>query len=157
MYSSILKIIMKSNVVVMEAPFHVNPLTWLLQTLLAYHILQHSFPKFFKLVKIAIVQVLGSMEDERTFSTISLMKCKLKEHFNEHLNTIVGIIKLFIIWIFPHMTHVLKIGKNKSPSGHWIKLFYWDLGGVYCSNSFNSEPFSMMSLSMAKVESFCHL
>jgi hypothetical protein len=34
--------------------------------------------------------VLSSMEDERTFSTISFMKSKLREHFNEHLNTVVG-------------------------------------------------------------------
>jgi len=46
---------MQFNVVVMEAPFHVNPLTRLLQTLLASHILQHFFPQFFKLVKIAVV------------------------------------------------------------------------------------------------------
>jgi hypothetical protein len=74
----------------MEAPFHLNPLTRLSQTLLASHILLHSFPKFLKLVKIVIVQVLGSMEDERTFSTFSFMKSKSREHFNEHLNIVVG-------------------------------------------------------------------
>jgi hypothetical protein len=59
---------MKSNVVAtMEAPFHVNPLTWLWKTLEASHILRHSFPKKFKLAKIAIVQMLGLMEDEHTF------------------------------------------------------------------------------------------
>ncbi len=74
----------------MEAPFHVNPLTQLLQTLLDSHILQHSFHEFFKLSKIAVVQVLGSMEDERTFSAFSFMKSKLRDHLNEHLNIVVG-------------------------------------------------------------------
>jgi hypothetical protein len=58
----------------MEAPFHVNPLTWLRRTLEASHIFWHSFPKFFKLAKIATVQMLGSVEDDRTFSTFSFMK-----------------------------------------------------------------------------------
>jgi hypothetical protein len=83
---------MKSNVAIaIEAPFHVNPLIRLWHTLEASRILQQSFLEFFKLVEIVVVQVLGSMEDERTFSTLSFMKSKLKNHFNEHLHTIVGI------------------------------------------------------------------
>jgi len=58
----------------MEAPFHVNPLTRLWWTLESFHIFWHSFPKFFKLVKIAVVQMLGSMEDDQPFSTFSFMK-----------------------------------------------------------------------------------
>jgi len=88
--SNVFKMIMKSNVAItIEAPFHVNPLTQLWHTLEASHILQHSFLEFFKLATIAAMQVLGSMEDERTFSTLSFMKSKLKNHFNEHLHTIV--------------------------------------------------------------------
>jgi hypothetical protein len=76
MQASIFKITMRSNVATMEAPFHVNPLTWLWRTLEASHILRHSFPKFFKLAKIEIVQVLGLVEDEHTFFTLSFMKSK---------------------------------------------------------------------------------
>jgi hypothetical protein len=33
---------------------------------------------------------MGSVEDEQTFSTLSLMKSKLKNRLNEHLHMIVG-------------------------------------------------------------------
>jgi hypothetical protein len=36
------------------------------------------------------MQMLGSMEDEWTFSTLSFMKSKLRNHLNEHLNNVVG-------------------------------------------------------------------
>ncbi len=91
MQSSLFKIIMQFNVAIaMEAPFHVNPLTQLWRTLEASRILWHSFPEFFKLAKIAIVQMLGLVEDDRTFSTFSFMKSKLRNHLNEHLNIVVG-------------------------------------------------------------------
>jgi hypothetical protein len=41
------------------------------------------------LSKIAIVQVLGLVECEQTFSTLSFMKSKLRNHLNEHLNIVV--------------------------------------------------------------------
>jgi hypothetical protein len=60
---------MKSNVVVvMEAPFHVNPLTWL-NTFWKFPSLYGIHSLSFSLTKITIVQVLGLVEDERTFST----------------------------------------------------------------------------------------
>jgi len=48
----------------MEAPFHVNPLTLLWHILEASHILCHFFLEFFKLAKVAIIEVLGLVEDE---------------------------------------------------------------------------------------------
>jgi hypothetical protein len=81
---------MQFNVVAtMEAPFHVNPLTQLWQILEGFHILRHSFLEFFKLAKIAIMQMLGLVEDERTFSTLYFMRSKLRNHLNEHLNSVV--------------------------------------------------------------------
>jgi hypothetical protein len=41
-------------------------------------------------VKIVVIQMLGLVEDERTFSTISFMKSKLRNRLNEHLNIAVG-------------------------------------------------------------------
>jgi hypothetical protein len=46
--------------------------------------------KYFKLAKIVIAQVLGSIEDEWTFSTLSFMKSKLQNRFNEHLFMVVN-------------------------------------------------------------------
>jgi hypothetical protein len=98
---------MKCNVVAtMEVPFHINLLTWLWRTLEASRISRHSFPKFFKLAKIAIVQLLGLVEDEHTFSTLSFMKSKLRNHFNEHLHTVVGMYSqtFFTLNTFPYDT-----------------------------------------------------
>jgi hypothetical protein len=62
---------MKSIVVVaMEDPFHVNPLTWL-NTFWKFPSFYDIHSLSFSLTKITIVQVLGSVEDEQTFSTFS--------------------------------------------------------------------------------------
>jgi hypothetical protein len=45
--------------------------------------------KWFKLVEISIVQVLGSKEDEWCFSTFSFMKNKVHNWLNTHLNLCV--------------------------------------------------------------------
>jgi hypothetical protein len=96
MQFNIFKIIMQSNVAtIMEARLHVNPLTRLWWTLEASHIWWHSFLEFFKLAKIVRIQILGSMEDEWTFSTFFFMISKLRNHLNEHFNTIVGMYSQF--------------------------------------------------------------
>ncbi len=70
--ASVFKCTMKANLAAtMEPPFLVNPFTKLWCSLSMSHILKHSFPEYFKLAKIATMQVLGSVEDERTFSTLS--------------------------------------------------------------------------------------
>jgi len=150
---------MQSNVVAtMEALFHANPLTQLWWILEASWILRHSFLEFFKLAKIAVVQMLGLVENKQTFFILSFMKCKLGNHFNEHLNDVVGMyFQTLTIWIFSHMTHVLKIGRNRSPCRHWIKLFYWDLGGVCCLIPSSMGHSQWWHLIMVKTRSFCHL
>jgi hypothetical protein len=47
----------------MEAPFQINPLIQLWHILNASYILKHSRFKFFKLVEVATMKVLGLMED----------------------------------------------------------------------------------------------
>ena len=50
-----------------------------------------NFPEFAKLAEIAIVQVLGSVEDERTFSFLSFLKDKTRNRLdNAHLSLVVG-------------------------------------------------------------------
>jgi hypothetical protein len=71
-------------------PILVNPITRLWQVIHASQLLAHSFPKYFKLPKIAmILHVLGSIEDERCFSLVSFLKNKLRNHFNPHLELVV--------------------------------------------------------------------
>lgn len=48
--------------------------------------------EFFKVAEVAICAVLGSMEDERTFSTLNFMKSKLHNRLSGHIDTCV---KLF--------------------------------------------------------------
>jgi hypothetical protein len=59
------KLAMKLNAcATMVKLIDVNPLTRLWCILLASKLLVYSFPKYFKLAKINMVQVLGSVEDE---------------------------------------------------------------------------------------------
>jgi hypothetical protein len=45
--------------------------------------------KFFNLVELAIVVVLGSAEDEKMFFTFTFMKSKLKNELTTHLDLVV--------------------------------------------------------------------
>jgi hypothetical protein len=42
-----------------------------------------------KLIQLAIVQVIGNVEDEKTFSTLSFMKSNLWNHLAWHLNIVI--------------------------------------------------------------------
>jgi hypothetical protein len=61
-----------------------------------------------KLAKIAIIQVLGLMEDESTFSMLSSMNFKLKNRFNEHLNIVV---RMYLVGV--DSTHNCSMLSNK--------------------------------------------
>lgn len=69
----------------MSRPFSVNPLTRIWQQLGANTILLVGFPEYFKLAEIAIVLVLGSVEDERTFSTFGFVKSTVRNKLTDHL------------------------------------------------------------------------
>jgi hypothetical protein len=88
---SIFKITMSFNVfVAMEAPFHMKLFEiWLWRTLEASCISRHPFIEIFKLTNITRVQVLGLVEDEQTFSTLSFRISKLKNVLNGHTYTLL--------------------------------------------------------------------
>jgi hypothetical protein len=52
-------------------------------------ILKLKMFELFKLVELVIVMVLGSVEDERTFSTLTFMKSKLRNRPTTHLDLVV--------------------------------------------------------------------
>jgi hypothetical protein len=56
------------------------------------------------LAKIVAVQILGSVEDEHTFSTFSFMKSKLQNKLCEHSAIIVGMFSqpFFTLENFPY-------------------------------------------------------
>jgi len=69
---------MKANATMCVAPpFDLNPLTkmWCLVT--TFRVLSFSFLEYVKLVELAMVQIVGNMEDERCFFTLTFMKSKL--------------------------------------------------------------------------------
>jgi hypothetical protein len=45
--------------------------------------------EYFKVVDIDIAQMIGSVEDERCFSTLAFTKSKLRNRFNDHLDLVV--------------------------------------------------------------------
>ncbi len=86
----------------MEPPFNLNTLCiW--TTILAFRALTHSFLEYFKLVKMAIVHVLGSVEEECCFSTLAFLNSKLQFTLNPHLPFVVGIYnQKFFTWVKAH-------------------------------------------------------
>jgi hypothetical protein len=83
---------MESNVrKVMEGDVKtVNPLTKLWRIVDTSSMLRHGLSEYLKLAEIATVLVLGSIKDERTFSTLSFMKDKLRNRLQTHLPLVVS-------------------------------------------------------------------
>ena len=68
-----------------------NPLTKLWRSVACNRAFVSNFPEFAKLVEIAIIQVLRSVEDERAFSSLSFLKDKTRNRLdNVHLSLVVG-------------------------------------------------------------------
>jgi hypothetical protein len=90
--ASLFKGAMKANAAdAMRKPITVNPLTKLWRNLSMSQVLRSSFGEWFKVAEMAAVQVLGSVEDERTFSNVAFTKSKLRNRLSEHLAACVGI------------------------------------------------------------------
>jgi hypothetical protein len=74
----------------MESLDTLNPLTHLWQMLDANTALAKSFSEYVKLAQIAMIHVLGSVEDERCFSSLNFLKDKLRNRLDEsHLLIVV--------------------------------------------------------------------
>jgi hypothetical protein len=91
---------MKSNATTcMVPPFDTNPLTkmWCLVT--TSQVLVYNFLEYVKLVEMAMVQIVGSVEDERCFSTLAFMKSKCHNRLITHLP---------LVWIFAQRFYTLQ-------------------------------------------------
>ena len=77
---SFFKLTMKHNAAyVMVERNDVNPITCLwLKVAASSIILSVKLNEYLKLAELATVQILGSVEDERTFSNLTFMKSKLR-------------------------------------------------------------------------------
>ena len=68
----------------------VNPLTKIWRLFDANSTLSKCFLEHLKLVEIAVVHVLGSVEDERTFSSLSFLNDKIRKRLDTNLQLVVG-------------------------------------------------------------------
>lgn len=88
---ALFKICMKSNSQsAMLPPYDINPLTKVWRVLDGNHNLTQNFGEFLKLAEIAVIHVLGSIEDERLFSSVGFLKSKLRNNLEEHIQIVVG-------------------------------------------------------------------
>jgi hypothetical protein len=105
MQTTLLKQLMKEQASkVMQKPITLNPVTRLWRSIDANSFLRHSLSEWLIVAEIAIVMVLGSVEDERTFSTVSFMKNRLRNRLSSNLGLVVGFKskKFFDIESFPY-------------------------------------------------------
>jgi hypothetical protein len=87
------KLTMKSHAAkAMEQPHTLNPVTKLWQKLGCNALLLSKLSEYMKLAHIAVTAMLGSCEDERTFSTLSFVKSKVRNRLQGNLDT--------SIWMF---------------------------------------------------------
>jgi hypothetical protein len=84
------KLTMKSHTAkAMENPDSSNPVTRMWQRLGCNALLLSKLNEYMKLTEIAMTTVLGSCEDERTFSTLSFMKNKVRNRLHSNLDTCI--------------------------------------------------------------------
>jgi len=90
MQQCLFKLTMKGNAKkAMELPHDVNLVTRLWQQPGCNALLLNKLNEFMKLAHIAVTAILGSCEDERTFSTLSFMKNKVRNHLQGNLDTTI--------------------------------------------------------------------
>jgi hypothetical protein len=88
--SSFFKITMMSNAqAAMSHSTNENPMSRLWRKLSSNGLMSAKLSEFMKVAEIAHVQVLGSVEDERTFSSLSFLKNKLRNRLTTHLDLVV--------------------------------------------------------------------
>ncbi len=89
----------------MEPPFDLNPLTCIWRIINASWVLTHSFLKYFKLAEMAIVHVLGNVENGHYFSSSAFLKNKLRATLHPYLPLVVGMYSQFfyILETFPYV------------------------------------------------------
>ncbi len=73
----------------MQEPSNVNLVTRMWLKIQFSPLLVLKLSEYIKVVEITIVQILGSVEDERTFSNLAFMKSKLHNKLTTHFNLYV--------------------------------------------------------------------
>jgi hypothetical protein len=103
--TSMFKITMKKNYEwAVAKPVKTNPTSKLWGKLAENKHLKERISEFFKIAELAIVSVIGSVEDERTFSNLTFIKSKLRNKLTSNLETVMRLYgqKIFSIEDFPY-------------------------------------------------------
>jgi len=66
--------------------------------------LTQNFGEFLKLAEIAMVHIIGSVEDERLFSNVGFLKSKLRNCLDDNIEVVVGMFsqRIFTLENFPY-------------------------------------------------------
>jgi hypothetical protein len=77
------------------------------------------FFKFIKVVELDVVQIMGSVEDERTYSTLTFMKTRLRNKICEHLDLVVCMFAqpFYIVDSFPYNDAIIAWTNEKARKG----------------------------------------
>jgi hypothetical protein len=95
----------------MVPPFDTNPLTMMWHLVITSQILVSNFLEYIKLVELAMVQIIGNMEDEKCLLTLVFMKSKLHNKFTIHFPIVVCMLHYnFTLWRISRMLNVLSNG-----------------------------------------------
>ncbi len=124
--SSLFKTTMQSNSEVATKPSHdQNPTTRMWRRFASNVILKYRIYEYFKLIELAIVVILGSVENERTFSTITFMMSKLKNRLTINLDMAVRMYAqdFFTLQTFPFQTAITNWNKAKARYGLELQHF----------------------------------
>jgi hypothetical protein len=91
-----------------------NPLTRIWRLLDGNLTLNKCFPEFIKLAEIAMIHVLGSVEDERTFSSLNFLKDRLWNRLDMHSRSLLAcMVNKYTKWKIFHMMLVLSNGFSR--------------------------------------------
>lgn len=114
----------------MNSTCSMNPLTRLWQNLNASHALRMKISEYFLLVEIVICSMIGSVEDERTFFTVTFIKSKLRNCLGPHLVYIVQMFSqdFFVYDNFPFP------GANNTLEGPKRALIGEHIVDVHCAS-----------------------
>jgi hypothetical protein len=107
---SFFKLTMKKNVALtMGLPYTMNFINYLRRFLVFSQVIIHKMSIYMKLVKIAMVQVIGFIEDERCFNNLIFIKSKLCNWLTTHLNLVVCMFvqQFYMLENFPYLEIVV--------------------------------------------------
>jgi hypothetical protein len=110
----------------MDQPMDLNLVSRLWKKLFSHVLLCAQLFEFMKMAKLAINQIMGFMEDERTFSTLTFMKTRLHNHMYEHLDLVVQMFTqpFYIVDTFPCDDAIITWTKEKARWVFWLDVFY---------------------------------